>query len=137
MREWDKDLPPKTMWYDKPEWFLHENVWTDSVKQKCTFGKYNEAIKEAAKTAEDYLKSVYKTSGEFGMTEEEAIDFFKNPKRSIGLEMERQNMWEEFLLYVFQIQPYNFPEDKVHTALQTITEITYAIDNRSLPMQLQ
>lgn len=136
IEEWSPEYIPKEMWYDLPEWAYHSIVWTNSVKQKCTFSKYNEAIAEAASNTENYLKSVYNVPNGFVFSQKEAIQYWKNPKSSIQSEMLRKNAWEMFLLFAFQNPRVPFGEEIARASFRDLTEISYAVDDRKINLPL-
>ena len=136
IEEWSPDYIPKEMWYDQPEWAYHSIVWTNSVKQKCTFCKYNEAIAEAARNTENYLKSVYNVPNKFEFSQEEAIQYWGNPKSSMQSEMLRKNAWEMFLLFALQNPKVSFGEEIVRASFRDLTEMSYAVDDRKLNLPL-
>ena len=134
--EWSPDFIPVKMWYDQPKWAYHNIVWTDSVKQKYIFGQYDEAVAEAANNTENYLKSVYNVSDELIFSQEEAIQYWKNPKSSIQSEMLRKNVWEMFLLFAFKNPRVSFGKETVEVPFRGLTEISYSVDDRKLNLPL-
>jgi len=136
IEEWSPDFIPAEMWYDQSEWAHHSIVWTDSVKQKYTFSKYDEAVWEAARNTENYLKSIYNVADEFIFSQEEVIQYWKNPKSSIQSEMLRKNAWEIFYLFALQNSRVSFGKETVEAAFRGLTEISYAVDDRKLNLPL-
>ena len=134
--EWSSDFIPTEMWYDQPKWAYHSIVWTDSVKQKYIFSKYDEAVGEAARNTENYLKSVYNVPDEFIFSQEEVIQYWKNPKSSIQSEMLRKNAWEMFFLFAMQNPKVSFGKETVEAPFRGLTEISYAVDSRELNLPL-